>query len=416
LNRNAEAILTRTLDSLPPESAALGASLRCTRAGLWSQLGRSEEALATITRELAANITDDAIASECLLARAGFALNSGDANGALDFSRRALERFEQAGVDTIYGRSNILQYIGAAHGLRDEFALAHAQYRAALELLTAAGRGRGRAAANVREDWSTVWFNAGNPKRALEEADAGWEIIREISPNAQVSDRRIYRRARMLAQLGRFDESLSEFEQARQLATGRGNVVTIAGTEIGLADVYVLQGRLDDANKQLDAALVSLRAANLGETHVVTTRYQMTRAALLTAQQRPVEARKALTQAIHSYELQDCCRAHIALALAMRGELALEESDLAAAAADAAQARELAPRVDEESFSRFTGRAWYLTGLVYEQQNKLREARDAFATAAVQLAGALGDSHPETVRAREAITRASGRVAMNFRH
>jgi eukaryotic-like serine/threonine-protein kinase len=415
LYRNAEAVLTRTLDSLPPESAALGASLRCARAELWSQLGRSEEALATITRELADNIADDAIASQCLLARAGFALNSGDANNAIDFSRRALERFELTGVDTIYGRSTILQYIGAAHGLRDEFALAHAQYRAALELLTAAGRGRGRAAANVREDWSTVWFNAGNPKRALEETDAGWDIIREISPNAQVSDRRIYRRARMLAQLGRFDESLHDFEQARQLASGRGNVVTVAGVELGLADVYIQQDRLDAAARQLDAALLSLQNANLGETHVVTTRYHMTRAALLTAQQRPADAREALTQAIASYESQDCCRAHIALALAMRGELALEGSDLAAAAGDAARARELAPQVDAESFSRFTGRAWYLTGLVYEQQRKFREARDAFATAAVQMAGALDDNHPETLRVRAAITRATNQLAADPR-
>jgi tetratricopeptide (TPR) repeat protein len=412
LYRNAEAALTRTIESLPPETAALGASLRCARADLWSQLGRAEEALATLTRELAANIADDAIASECLLSRAGFALNRGDADAALDFAQRALNRFEVAGVDTVYGRSDILQFIGAAHGLRDEFGAAHAKYREALELLTAAGRGRGRAAANVREDWSSVWLNAGNPRRALEETDAGWDIIRGISPAAQISDRRIYRRARILGQLGRSDEALAAFEQARTLASGRGNVVSVAGALIGEADVYAQLGRSDEASKLLDAALVSLQEANLGENHVVTTRYLMTRAAVLAGLGRPADARNVLTQAIRSYESQGCCRAHIALAHAMHGELALATHDVAAAADDAAKARALAPKIDDESFSRFTGRAWYLTGLVYEQQRKLAQARDAFATAAVQCAGSLGDKHAETLRVRAAMTRVSNQLAL----
>jgi len=66
---------------------------------------------------------------------------------------------------------------------------------------------------------------------------------------------------------------------------------------------------------------------------------------------------------------------------------------------------EFAPPVEAESFSRFTGRAWYLTGLVHEHRRQMPEARDAFATAAVQFAGALGDSHFDTLRAREAMVR-----------
>jgi tetratricopeptide (TPR) repeat protein len=287
-------VLTRTIESLPAESAALGASLRCARADLWTQLGRSDEALATFSRELATNIADDSIASQCLLARASYALSSGDAAGALDYAQRALQRFEVAGVDTVYGRSGIMQFIGAAYGLRDEFAAAHAKYREALELLTAAGRGRGRAAAEVHEDWSNVWLNAGNPRRALEETEAGWEIIREISPSAQISDRRIYRRARILGQLGRYQEAVTEFEQARALASGRGNVVSVAGALIGEADVVAQQGRLAEASKLLDTALVSLHEANLGDNHVVTTRYLMTRATVLAAEGRSADARAVL--------------------------------------------------------------------------------------------------------------------------
>ena len=74
--------------------------------------------------------------------------------------------------------------------------------------------------------------------------------------------------------------------------------------------------------------------------------------------------------------------------------------DLDAADADAASARELAPQPEADSFSRFAGSAWYVSALVFEARGRPREARDAFATAAVQFAGALGDTHPDTVRAR----------------
>ena len=78
-----------------------------------------------------------------------------------------------------------------------------------------------------------------------------------------------------------------------------------------------------------------------------------------------------------------------------------------AAARDAERARELAPPIAGESFSRFTGRAWYVTGMVHERNRRWREAREAFATAAVQFAGALGEEHPDTLLARAGIERLS---------
>jgi tetratricopeptide (TPR) repeat protein len=295
-------------------------------------------------------------------------------------------------------------------GLRDEFAAAHARYREALGILAAAGRERGRAAANVHDDWSTVWMNQGNPRRALEETELGWEIVRELAPNAQISDRRIYRRARILAQLGRFGEAQAEFEQARMLAANRGNVLSSAGALMGEAEIAISEDRPDVAMGLLDLAANSLRSANLPGNHVLNTRYLMTRASAIALHGRAEEAQALLTRAIDNFESQHCCRAHVAHALALRGELSLSRGDASGAAADAERARELAPAITEESFSRFSGRAWYVSGMVYEQRRDMRAARDAYATAAMQFAGAVGDVHPETLRAREAMSRAAQRV------
>ena len=187
--------------------------------------------------------------------------------------------------------------------------------------------------------------------------------------------------------------------------------MSVAGALIGEADVFAQQGKLDEASKLLDSALVSLHEANLGENHVVTTRYLMTRATVLAAQRRPADARAVLAQAIRSYESQGCCRAHIALAHAMQASWRWPNWIWPPPRTRRRRRAISRRKVDEESFSRFTGRAWYLTGLVYEQQRKPREARDAFATAAVQFAGSLGDTHPDTLRVRDAITRASNQLA-----
>ena len=406
-NKQAEELLTRTLDSLPAEPPTLGSGLRCARAGLWASMGRGEEALATLSAEIARTDLDDAVMSQCLLARASMAGGSGDGVTALEFARQALAKLESSGVASVYNRTAILQMIGGAHGLQDQFPQAHEHYREALRLLNAAGRARSRAASAVHDDWASAWMNAGNPRRALEELDTSWEITREITPTASLVNRVMYRRARIYAQLGRAEDALADFREVRASSGSHGNLTGLAGVAIGEADVAIMQGRLDDATVLLDEATRLLRAANLKPEHVLITREYMTRSLLMGALGRPADARAALTRAIANYEAQHCCRAHIALALSERSALALDGGDVAAAEDDARRAVELAPPVEAESFSRFTGSAWYAAGLVAERQGKSREARDAFAKAAVQFAGSVGDTHADTLRSRDSITRAA---------
>ncbi|HEY6124788.1 MAG TPA: protein kinase [Steroidobacteraceae bacterium] len=405
MSRRAEEVLTRTIDSLPADSQRLGSTLRCSRAYSWRQLGRSDEAIEALTREIALNDDDPAVAAQCMLIRSWIAANSGDSHNALDFAQRALVRYEEAGVESIFTRSELLQALGGAHAIRDEFAAAHEKYREALALFNASGRGHRRASAQVHDDWASVWMNAGNPRRALEEIDIAWQMTRELSPGAQATDNRIGRRARILGQLAQYDEAQTEWAEALDLARVRGNRPNIAAAFIGRAEIDTLQGRFAEAQEQLQRAEAALRESALPPNHVLNTRYTLTNAALLAARGNSRGATAELSRALEQYRAQDCCRSHMALTLALRGEVALREGRVSDAMLDARSARDLAPQIADESFSRFTGRAWYVTGLVYEHQRRQREAREAFATAAVQFAGAVGEAHPDTARAREGIAR-----------
>jgi len=405
LYRNAETILTRTINTLPADEPLAGATLRCRRARLWDELGSREDAVAVLDGLIASADADDAIASRCLLDRSSVAASNADAPGALAFALEAQRRYDLTGVESVFERADILTAIGGAYGIMGEFGAAHVRYSETLRLFEAAGRRNSRAAANLHDDWATIWMNAGNPRRALEEIDLGWKIMRELAPAAQDTDKRLSRRARILAQLGNFEAALEEFRKAAELAAPRGNLANLATIRIGEADVRVQTGRLEQAGLDLDAAGEALREARLSPTSLISVRYAMTRAEWLAARGDTAAARDALTRVLALYESQNCCRATRSLALAERAMLGL--GDLDTADADAASARELAPSLESDSFSRFAGSAWYASARVFEARGKFPEARDAFATATVQFAGALGDAHADTVRARAGIARMS---------
>jgi eukaryotic-like serine/threonine-protein kinase len=409
LYRNAEQVLTRTINSLPADQPMVGATLRCRRARLWDELGTQEDAIAVLDQQIALADSDDAVASRCLMDRAAVASATADAPGALAFALEAQRRYELAGVESVFDRANILTTIGGAYGILGRFHEANSQFSETLRLFEAAGRGDSRAAANLRDDWATIWMNSGNPRRALEELDLGWAIFRRLSPAAADGDNRLSRRGRILAQLGDFDGALAELRRAHQLAEPRGNLGNLATIRIALADVHVQTGELAVAGLDLDAAGAAIRQARLSPTNLVTVRLLMTRGEWLAARGHTAEAIDTLTRALSVYEAQKCCSATRAYILAERSELELHR-DIEAAAADAAAARELAPPVETEMFSRFTGGAWYATARVLEQRRQWREARDAYAQAAVQFAGAVGDTHRDTVRARDAMSRLAERV------
>src|SRR5262249_48647735 len=219
----AERLLTNTIDSLPADQLRQGSLLRCRRAAAWRQLGRAEEARTALSAEIERTADDAATQAQCLLQRAWLAEAMHDAPGALDFALLAQKQSKLAGVESVYDTAAILETIGSAHSLAHRSDQAQAYYREALNAFERTGRARGRAAAAVHLSWAADSLDFGNPLRALEHAEIAIGINKEIAPGVHESEVTLGNRARLLVQLGRFDEASEQFESASARAVERGN-------------------------------------------------------------------------------------------------------------------------------------------------------------------------------------------------
>src|SRR5262249_8037318 len=144
-----------------------------------------------------------------------------DAPGTLQYALAAQKQSKLAGVESVYDTANILETIAGAHSLAHRSAEAQSYFRAALDVYEKSGRARSRAAASVHLDWAASSMEIGNPLRALEHTDVALAIDKELAPGVRESEVTLGNRARLLAQLGRFDDASAQFDIAAALATER---------------------------------------------------------------------------------------------------------------------------------------------------------------------------------------------------
>jgi serine/threonine-protein kinase len=406
----AETLLTRTIDSLPSEEARKGSLLRCRRAGAWRQLGRDAAALQELTAEIARTADDPATQAQCLLERAWLADALHDAPAALEYSLAAQRQLKLAGTESVYDTAAVLQTIGNAHSLAHRSDKAQAFYRDALDVFERSGRPRSRAAASVHLSWAATAMDLGNPLRALEHTDTAIAIDRELAPGVQESEVITGNRARLLVQLGRFEEASAQFEAAAARAVERDNKASQAAIAVGRADIALALGQFDRAHAQLDVAKDALNSPNLPAGHTVGARFLLSSATLAAAEGRHNEAAAMFNDAIAAYQRLECCDGQRSLALARRAE-ALAMSDRAdEAAADATRAVEIARSAQgSEPYSTFTGSALRAVARVRERQGQQREAAAAYTLAAAHFANTLGTTSPQALEIREAVTRITGR-------
>ncbi len=396
LLEDALALLENTSDR------GLRSQLRCDYAMQIAGQGRLEEGLRTIEQELAALGSDDPEnESYCLLYRAFIAQGENDAANAFRYSTAALQRFRAAPRTTTIDTGLFLSVVAFAHSMNGRFAEADRFYRDALQAYTRVGRGRGPNTLSIRNNWAVMNSNAGVPGRALELYDETLSIAIERDPDAAPPAFVITNRARTLAVLGRYRESIQDYEKALQVLESQKNPTGEAYALLGLAYTNIELGDAAGAAKSLQQFADRLTPI-LPPTTPPWTIYTLLRAKLAVLSGRAAEARPLFEKALAGKPSDT----NVVNALLGQAEVDLFESPPAAALQKARQALAIAERMQGGvPYSNRTGVVWLMLGRAAQQAGDATLSSKAFESAVLHLTNTVDTDHPALVRARAALLR-----------
>jgi tetratricopeptide (TPR) repeat protein len=146
----------------------LKSKLTCAHALSTASIGRVNEGVLAIERELGRLRSDPENAAYCLLYRAFIADSDGDAANALRYATGALEKFRAASSSAAADEVLFLVALGFGYHLNQPNLEADEYYRRAMKKYAELGRDGGPDAIAVRNNWAVVFDDAGVPRRALE--------------------------------------------------------------------------------------------------------------------------------------------------------------------------------------------------------------------------------------------------------
>jgi tetratricopeptide (TPR) repeat protein len=397
----AEKLLTRTIDSLPADRHFLStSSLTCARASAWAQLGRNDEAIAVLTREIERNRNDAARITFCLQVRAEIARASGDTKGALAYNLQALRRFDEAGLRSLRDKAVLLAQIGAAYSLNNTPDQAHAYFGQSFRLFEQTGRADSLDAGAVLNNWGTVVFDAGDPLRARALFERAIAVKQRRSPTDEPPEYATANIAYVLRTLARYPEATAAYDTLQRLGERSGNVSSEAYALVGKARIATLLRHFDQAQDFLNVAAAKILEGRMPAGDPAVRGLKVAQGQVWAAQGRLTDAAAILTEALDSYAKLGCCSGTRSQALIARAGVATANHQLGAALDDAQQALELAQKAQGRMpFSFHTGNAWLMLGRLHQAQGRGEEARQAYALAAQHLANTLGGQHPDTLQA-----------------
>jgi eukaryotic-like serine/threonine-protein kinase len=397
----ADKLLTRAIDSLPQELPGRSA-LICDRAYARSQLGHTEEATATIDREIAKYAPDDPALSACLEQRAGLATDLNDGSRGLQYSLDALQHFEATGQQSLRQKSTLLMMVAGAYSVKGMPDRSIEYYQHAFELLERLGGADSVDASALLSNWGVALFAAGNPLRARDLLERSIAIDQRRSLTGEHAQYTNSNLGSVLRALGRYTEADAAYEVALSVDPNpQAKVYAI----VGKARVAVLQGQLDRAQQLLDDASVTMRETHVDSGTSGALAFTLVQGQVWAGQGRAADAVAAFTRVLDSYTKLDCCTGPRGQALIARSSALASERQLDAAARDAREAIKFAQQAQGQlPSSSVTGQAWLALAQVEQAQGHAAEARREFTLAARNLSETLGAQHPDTVRARKGMS------------
>ena len=380
----------------------LRSRLTCLHAATIADMGRSDDAVRAITRELGNAQLDDENATTCLNYLSLIAERTGDADGALRYATQALARFKsgrsgaRSAATAATAEATLLGRVASGYFVSGNNAKADHYFELALRKRAEAGRDKSPETIILLNNWALVSTAAGVPRNALELYDRILAIARANDPDAPPAAAIIHNRARALEAIGRFKEAGSAYELGRQLSIQSKNVNFESFCLLGLASIADQSGDRVTAEKHL-AQVADLMRAQPADTPV------MIRRTVIQGGFDIVDGRLDVARGKFEWLLSRRKKNATANAAALgKAEAELQADNAAAAVTSARTALGVAislqggvPR------SNYTGLSWLMLGRALQARGETEPAHKALESAVLHLSDTVDADHPALVRARE---------------
>ena len=301
-------------------------------------------------------------------------------------------------LDNLSTLANILRNAGQVREASAAFEQASAH-------LTALGRDNTQRAIVLFNNWGlalAIWGRPLDAERVLRrtiELSQGNQAVTTVAANPLLNY------ARVLKELGKFDQAGEYADRAYESARAAGNKTVALNALFMRSAIYRSQGQLDRAGQLLTEVETGL-ARSLPPGHIAFPSMGMQRALIAQAQGEGQRALELANQAVAAVEAslkagregEDYLRSF----LLSRSPIQLETGHPEEAAADARRVLKMFQDTTEPgTFTVNLGRAYFALGRALQAQGKREDARSAFRSATEHLQSALGSDHEETKAARQ---------------
>jgi serine/threonine protein kinase len=397
-SEKAEPLLIRALDLMRGSGdQSLRARLICERASL-----SAPRDPAAAQREIqmmlgAADLPDDALAA-CARASGHVFLVTGDLKNALKADSAALKTLGKLQPPNPLLEATALIDVAQAEQLSGHASRADRAFAMAVQKFTQADRTEHPMVTNLWNAWANADDAAGDFAGALVKYQHALDNAAKHAAGGQPPVILVFNYARMLAQLGRFDEALVLYQRNMVRAEQSGSRKSLLNGMIGEARVLLALERTQAAEAVYDRAAAEIGVNVARETAEGIGAYAI-EAKLAAAHGDFAHAVAAYTHAIEFFDARNIKVGALVAALYGRGDVHLRNGDIAAALADAQRALEVAHALQgERPASAHTGLSLALQSRIQDAGGNKSAGTKLAQEAALQLRTALGPEHPETKR------------------
>ncbi|MGE3468722.1 MAG: protein kinase [Vicinamibacterales bacterium] len=336
----------------------------------------------------------------CHLDGASTAIWADDGDGAVAHAEQARLAAESAGVVSPLMALKLAMERAEALRMADRIAEANTAFEDAYRQLTALGREETERAGTLLNNWGLVLGRLGRPLEAERMLRRSIGISVSGGSDARVEAISWANLARVLTDLGRYDEALPLAERAIRLARRRGDTVVADQAQLQAARTNVLAGRLDRGAALLDDVEARFRRM-FPPTHAAFAAVAIDRVRIALARERVDEASRLADAAVAFMESDPRLGPSIPLALRMRATVRLRAGDVPGAIADAERTLPLVKTDASGGLPSSAVAAAYLTlGEALAAAGRPQDARAALTEALKDTIDAAGAEHPNVKRAR----------------